>query len=50
MAQKLGDAFGQTVVVDNRGGAQGVVGTEVAARAKPDGYTLLFTPASSMLA
>lgn len=49
-ADKLTKLSGKPVIVDNRGGAQGVVGTEVAARAKPDGYTLLFTPASSMLA
>ena len=49
-ADKLSRLAGKSVVVDNRGGAQGVVGTELAAHAKPDGYTLLFTPASSMLA
>ena len=49
-ADKLGKLAGRPVIVDNKGGAQGVVGTEYAARAKPDGYTLLFTPASSMLA
>ncbi len=41
VAQKLGEHFGQTVVIDNRGGATGNIGTELAARAAPDGYTLL---------
>jgi tripartite-type tricarboxylate transporter receptor subunit TctC len=41
MAQKLGETLGQTVVIDNRGGATGNIGTELAARANPDGYTLL---------
>ena len=38
---RLGDAMGQTWVVDNRGGAGGNVGAEIVARANPDGYTLL---------
>ena len=42
-AQSLTDALGQQVVVDNRGGAGGLIATENAARAGPDGYTLLFT-------
>lgn len=42
-AQRLTEALGQQVVVDNRGGAGGLIATETAARASPDGYTLLFT-------
>lgn len=41
VAQKLTEAWGQSFVVENRAGAGGVLGTEVVARATPDGYTLL---------
>jgi tripartite-type tricarboxylate transporter receptor subunit TctC len=41
VAQKLGAKWGQTVVVENRGGAAGQVGADYVAKAKPDGYTLL---------
>jgi tripartite-type tricarboxylate transporter receptor subunit TctC len=40
-AQKLSEALGHTLVVENRPGSAGIVGTEVAARATPDGYTML---------
>lgn len=41
IAQKLGDIFGHQVVVDNRAGAGGQIGTDIVAKAAPDGYTLL---------
>jgi len=40
VAQKIGELLGQPMVMDNRGGAGGTIGTEMAARAAPDGYTL----------
>ncbi len=41
IAQRLGESMGQTFVVDNRPAVDGIVGTEIAARSQPDGYTLL---------
>jgi len=41
VADKLGAAVGQQIVIDNRGGAAGVIGMRVGAKAAPDGYTLI---------
>ena len=47
LAQRLGDGWGQTLVVENRGGASGAIATEHVARQPGDGYTLLFATAST---
>jgi len=49
-AEKLTQAFGQPFVIENRGGASGLIGTEAAAKAAPDGYTLLFTGSTTTVA
>ncbi len=47
-ADRLSQAFGQQFVIENRGGASGMIGTEAAARAAPDGYTFLLTPNATL--
>lgn len=47
---KLAALAGKAVIVENRPGAQGLVATDFVAKAKPDGYTIMLTPASSTLA
>jgi tripartite-type tricarboxylate transporter receptor subunit TctC len=49
VAQKLTVVFGQQVVVDNRGGAGGIIGTEIVARSPADGYNLLMAPTSHVI-
>ena len=48
MAPKLQEYLGQSVIIDNRAGANGAIGSDMVARAAPDGYTLLYTTSSSM--
>ena len=48
LAQKLTESLGQTVVPDNRPGAGGNVGADIAAKSAPDGYTILLAPVSPM--
>jgi tripartite-type tricarboxylate transporter receptor subunit TctC len=45
VAQKLSEAWGQQVIVDNRPGGSTVIGTDIVAKSAPDGHTLLVTPA-----
>ena len=46
IAQKLSEQLGQTVIADNRPGATSNIGLELAAKAPPDGYTMVLTPPS----
>jgi tripartite-type tricarboxylate transporter receptor subunit TctC len=46
LSQVLGNAMGQSVITDNRAGAEGTIGAMVVLNAKPDGYTLMFTSSS----
>jgi tripartite-type tricarboxylate transporter receptor subunit TctC len=50
VGQKLGEMWGQTIVIDNKGGAGGNIGGAEAAKAAPDGYTLFFTSGSVVTA
>src|SRR5207248_3439646 len=48
LAQKMGELWGQQGVVDNRPGANAIIGMDTAAKAKPDGYTLVYAPISAV--
>jgi tripartite-type tricarboxylate transporter receptor subunit TctC len=50
LAPRLGEAWGQAVIVENRAGASGTVGTEAAARAEPDGHTLFMATMGNVTA
>jgi len=47
IGQKMTEKWGQSVIIDNRPGANGNIGTEIAARATPDGYTILMATAAT---
>jgi tripartite-type tricarboxylate transporter receptor subunit TctC len=47
LAQRIGSILGQTVIVENKGGADGAVGTAAVARAAPDGYTIILSTTST---
>src|SRR5438046_2091455 len=47
-AEKLSQAFGQQFVIENRGGAGGMIGTEAASKSPNDGYTFLMTPSATL--
>ena len=49
LTQELSNQLGQTIVIDNRGGANGIIGTDAVAKSPPDGYTLLFTTGSQAI-
>ena len=49
LGQKLHESLGQPIVVDNRGGAGGTIGTGLVAKSAPDGYTLLLVPTSHVI-
>jgi tripartite-type tricarboxylate transporter receptor subunit TctC len=48
VAEKMSETLGQTIVIDNRGGAGGTVGTRAAAKSPPDGYTILLSYTATM--
>ena len=49
IAQRFTDAWGQQMVIDNRSGAGGIIAHEIAAKANPDGYTLIFSTSAGLV-
>jgi tripartite-type tricarboxylate transporter receptor subunit TctC len=49
IGQRMSELIKQPVIIDNRGGAGGVLGTDVVAKAKPDGYTIVVTSAGALV-
>src|SRR5260370_30105593 len=49
VANQISPALGQNVIIDNRGGAGNTIGSAEAARAAPDGYTLLYSSSSGLV-
>src|SRR5437660_10940895 len=48
LAQKMGELWGQPGVVENRPGANAIIGMDAVAKAQPDGYTLVYAPVSAV--
>ena len=49
IAQRMTEVWGQQIIIDNRGGAGGIIAHEIAAKAAPDGYTLIFSTAAGLI-
>src|SRR4051812_2728733 len=49
IAQRMTEAWGQQIIIDNRAGAGGIIAHEIAAKASPDGYTLIFSTAAGLI-
>jgi tripartite-type tricarboxylate transporter receptor subunit TctC len=49
IAQRMTEAWGQQIIIDNRAGAGGIIAHEIAAKATPDGYTLIFSTAAGLI-
>jgi tripartite-type tricarboxylate transporter receptor subunit TctC len=49
IAQRFTDTWGQQMVIDNRSGAGGIIAHEIAAKANPDGYTLIFSTSAGLV-